>query len=225
MKSYIVFIAMYFALSLLACQDSKEELKNVNHELAFYRSIGEQIPLETALKWKDFYRDQNSSQGRLSLSNFNISATAVQALLQSVSSLVGVAFHYGIDDAGVTHIIAIPVDESLQLWTEVPGRIYVDSNTGDEISQAVASTWATRYKGDHPGSIWFHFFGEDIFAEINAISYFNTLEISPAINILTLKPQLLLIVWEEDVLPVGRTKDDSGTSFDASYPCPPCGIN
>jgi hypothetical protein len=227
MKSYLVFVALFIALSFLGCQDSKEDTKTVNHDLAFYRNVGERIAFETGMQWREFYEQKNSEQGRLSLSNFEMSAAQLDALLSSVTSLVGVAFHYGIDESGTTHIIAIPVDESLSLWTNIPGRLYVDTNTGNTITQSVASVWAENYKSENPSGIWFHFFGETTFDEITSIAYFDTMEISPAINIFNLRPQLLLIIWNDVNLLGGRTRrdDGGGTVYDASHPCPPCGIN
>jgi hypothetical protein len=226
MKSYFIFTALFVALSFLGCQDSKEDAKTVQHDLDFYKNVGEQIAFETGMQWREFYERKNSEQGRLSLSNFELSEAQLDALLGSVATLVGVAFHYGIDENGTTHIIAIAVDESLSLWTYIPGRLYIDTNTGNTITQNVASTWAESFKSENPSGIWFHFFGETTFEEIASISYFDTIEISPAINIFNLQPQMLLIVWNDLNLLGGRTssEDRGGSVYDASYPCPPCGI-
>jgi hypothetical protein len=178
----------------------------------------------------EYYRNKNNEEGRLGLGlglfSYTVSATQVEALVQSVSGLTGVAFHYATDENGNQHILLIPVDTSLSLWSSIPGRIFIDANTGDAISQSVAQTWAQNYKDAHPFSIWFHFFGKDIFDEILVIPYFDTLDIEPAINILNLTPQLLLVVWNNDILPLGngRTMDEGGKIFDASNPCPPCGV-
>jgi hypothetical protein len=224
MKSYFVFAVLFLALSMLACQDSKEGVKIVDHDLDFYRSVGEEIPMETSVAWREYYRQQQSEQGRLALVSNSLTSSQLTALRESVDEIVGIAFHYGIDESGVTHIIAIPVNESLRLWTNIPGRIYIDTNTGEIIDSSVANTWAEAYKVAFPNNIWFHFFGESTFEEIVSIPYFEDLEIAPAINILNLKPQLLLIVWENISATGGRVQTESSRSYDASYPCPPCGI-
>ena len=224
MKSYIVPTTIYFSLLLLACQDTGEDLKNASADVAFYKTIGEEIPFETGMQWMEFYKDKNSEQGRVALATYTISASRVEQMLQSVSNPAGVAFHYGKDWLGVKHIIAIPVDESLSLWSSIPGRVFVDANTGNVISQSLANTWAQNYKNAHPTGIWFHFFGQDIMDEITAIPFFNSIDIEPAINILNLTPQMLLIVWNEDLNILGRTTEDEGRIFDASYPCPPCAV-
>src|SRR5688572_10121147 len=174
MKRSMFVMVMYFGLSLLACQDTKEDIKPNNESL---KAVGEQIPFETGMQWIDFYKEKNhDEQGRLGLSSYSVSDVQVQAMLQSVTDIVGVSFHYGIDHLGTKHIIVIPVDQSLKLWSAIPGRVYVDANSGEQISQDIASAWAARYRNQHPNSVWFHFFGQQIFDEIQAIPYFNSIE-------------------------------------------------
>lgn len=223
MRKYFPVIIMFLAVSFLACQDSRDDVKIENPDIAFYKTVGEEIPWETGEQWREFYERENSKQGRLPLSNFCLSSSQVNALMQSVDELVGIAFHYGIDENGVTHIIAIPVDDSLRLWNDIPGRIYIDTRTGQEISASIAGNWAENFKQANPNDIWFHFFGVNIFDEIASISYFNSLTIMPALSLLNLQPQLLLIIWN-DILPVGRTNQEQGKVYDASFPCPPCSI-
>lgn len=233
MRSYIIVITMYFTLLPLACQDTGEDLRNTPSDIVFYKSIGKQIPFETGMRWMEFYKKQNShhegradNQGRTDIAAYTyaIPASQVEVMLQSVSGLTGVAFHYGIDELGTTHIMAIPVDESLRLWSSIPGRIFVDGNTGNEITQSVARAWAQNYQHANPVGVWFHFFGQNIFSEIIAIPYFNTLDIEPAINDLDLTPQLLLIIWNENAIANGRTTAEECVVYDASSPCPPCAV-
>lgn len=225
MKSSIVFFALYFALSLLACQDTKENFTNTSDEISSFKKVGEQIPFETGMRWMDVYKSKTRAEGRLLFSDYSISASKLDELVQSVSGFTGVAFHYGIDDNGATHILIIPIDESLSLWSSIPGRIFVDANSGNEITQSVASAWADNFKQAHPSDIWFHFFGQEIFEEMNTIPYFNTLDIQPGLNDVLL-PQLLLVIWPEVVSILGRQarEDQNGVVYDASYPCPPCAI-
>lgn len=228
MRSFIVATATYLALSVLACQDAREDDLKDESTVAAYRNIGHQIPFETGVEWMEYYRQENGiDQGRekllgLGLFRYTISGPQMEAMAASVSDLVGVAFHWAIDDDGDKHIIAIPIDPTLRLWTSIPGRIYVDANTGNPISQAVAQAWAQNYKDAHPTDIWFHFFGETVIDQVLAVPYFNSVDIEPAINVLNLLPQMLLIVWNEDLLPLGRSATERATVFDASNPCPPC---
>jgi hypothetical protein len=225
MKKFCAVLCLYVGMSLLACQDTRDDLKSSPPDITYYKSVGEQIPFETGMAWMEFYKKKNGQQaGRLGLFTYQVPDEQLQAMLQSVSGLTGVAFHYGLDGLGGTHVIVIPVDESLSLWSAIPGRIYVDANTGNEIPQSVASLWAENYKDEHPNGIWFHYFGANIFDEILAIPYFNTLDIEPAINILNLTPQLLLIVWNEELSLLGRTADQGATVYDASSGCPPCDV-
>jgi len=223
MKSYVVAIA----LLLLACQDSGEEIKANPATIAAYRKIGMEIPFETGMQWMECYKKNNSQQGRLglSLASFVISDDQVEDMIASVSNPVGVAFHYAEDASGELHIIAIPVDETLRLWTSIPGRIYVDANSGDVISQSLAESWAQNYKDEHPADIWFHFFGQDTMEAVVAVPFFNSMAIEPALDILNLSPQLLLIVWNQGTF-LGRQKGGGGNGvvFDASSPCPPCNV-
>ncbi len=224
MKNAHPITSVFLAMSLFTCQDSRDAVTSPS-ETDFYKTVGEEIPFETGMQWIDYYQDQNNSSGRASLfENYEVSAGQVESILSSVSNVVGVAFHYGTDVWGTKHIILIPVETSLSLWSSIPGRIYVDANSGNTISQSTAQSWATNYKNAHPSDIWFHFFGANIFDDIQAVPYFEHLDIEPGINVLNLTPQLLLVVWNEDLI-LGRSQDEEGRTFDASNPCPPCGIN
>ena len=221
MKSYFGFIFLYFALSLLSCQDTKDDVKGPHADYEFYKTIGEQIPFETGMRWIEAHR-ANNRDGRVAGLQCKIAASQLVTLMQSVPNLTGIAFHYGEDGEGNTHILVIPMDESLSVWSTFPGKIIVDANTSTEISQSTAEAWAQSYKISHPFGIWFHFFGRNIFDEIVAIPYFSNLDIQPALNDVNLLPQMLLIVWNADITAGGRTSEESGTVYDASNPCPPC---
>jgi hypothetical protein len=225
MKNFIAFAAVMFAVSLLGCQDTKEEGTGLPDVSAF-KKIGMEIPLETGIEWMNAFEQKYNPQGRELFPDYNISEGRLQVALASVTNLTGVAFHHATDDSGNHHFIAIPVDSSLSLWTQIEGRQYVDANTNTVISQEVARAWSQNYEQANPGQIWFHFFGSDIFTEIFEIPYFDKLEIEPAINILNLTPQLLLIVNQEDLLNIGgRYKTETTKVYDASSPCPPCPVN
>jgi hypothetical protein len=216
-------IALLTLSLVVSCYDEKEDLKSTIPGNLIYKNVGKQIPFETGMQWIEFYKDRNNQTGRLNFFKYSVSATQLGTLLQSVIGLTGVAFHYAIDDTGNIHIIIIPVDGSLSLWSSVPGRIFVDANTGAEINQGIAREWTQNYQNAYPGKLWFHFFGQNIFNEMVAIPYFSKLDIQPAMNDLDLSYQLLLIIWSS-ATPGGRATDEGTIVYDASNPCPPCSI-
>jgi hypothetical protein len=221
MKNLFVFAAVFFAVSLLGCQDTKDE--NVsNPDVSTIKSIGMQISNETGRLWIEAYNKQNNIAGRLIGSQYSVSAPQLQACASSVSDLAGMTFHHATDDAGVHHFIIVPVDGSLSVWSDVEGKIYLDANTDTAISRDQAVEWTNNYKQNNPGEIWFHLFGKNIFDEIFSISFFETMEIQPALNILNLTPQLLLIVEDENILNIGGRSETTSRTYDASSPCPPC---
>ncbi len=226
MNRLIFACALTVAFSFMTCQEAKEDLSKSNAETEIYKTVGEQIPFETGMEWIAYYKEKNPGQGRTELlSSYSVSSEQMSAMLSSTPNLVGVALHHAIDASGTAHILLIPVDESLLLWSSIPGRVYVDANSGTEISQSVASAWAQSYKAAHPYSTWFHFFGKNIFDDMAALPFFNDVVIEPAINILNLKPQLLMIVYNNDLIALGRTQDEPGIAYDASNPCPPCAVH
>ena len=230
MKRSIVGTTLCVALSFLGCQEMKEDGQQPLSEKEFYKTIGEEIPFETAMEWIEYYRlteynkqSQSPDQGRTEiLAAQAVSASQMNALLGSTEDLVGVAFHYGLDSLGIKHVLVIPVDGSLSLWSSLPGRIFVDANTGNEIAQSTASAWAQNYKNAHPNDVWFHFFGKYIFDDMTALPYFNSVEIEQGTQVLDLTPELLLVVWNEGLNILGRTNASEATVYDASNACPPC---
>lgn len=232
MKNFVVFTALYLTLSLLSCEDSSNELKNPPSDNLVYKNVGQEIPFETGMRWIEIYKQNNSKEGRVIGSNSllglglpnSLTDDNLEDLMECIPDIVGFAFHYATDGFGVTHILVIPIDESLSVWENEPGRIIIDARTNTTISQATAQTWAQTYKTAHPTDVWFHYFGINIFNEISGLFLFNEIEIQPALNEL-LAPQMLLLVWVNPLgLLGGRTKDASCHVYDASNPCPPCGV-
>ena len=218
----IVSVAFTVLLSLAACQESKD-LNNPVSEAEIYKKIGEEIPFETGMQWIAFYREKQAAHGRLSLlSTYKVAAENMKLMLQSTPALTGIAFHYGIDQDGIAHILLIPVDETLELWSSEASRMFVDANSGNEITQGLAYEWAQNYKALYPTDIWFHFFGKDVFDQMSSLPYFQNVSIEPATNDTVLTPQLLIVVWDESAVSGGRKKYSPGTVYDASNACPPC---
>jgi hypothetical protein len=226
MKSSVVFATLCAALFLTSCQENKEDVRNPLSQKDFYKTIGEAIPFETGMEWIDNYRHQVSGGGRTEgLLGYSVSRYEMNVLLSSIEDPVGVSFHYGTDLLGITHIVIIPVDASMSLWSSIPGRIFVDANTGAEIPQSVASSWAAAYRNAHPNDIWFHFFGKNIFDDIEALPYFDEIDIERGTNTVELTPELLLVIWNNTLnLGLGRTMDQHATVYDASNACPPCAV-
>lgn len=221
MRNILAFLSLVCFASLLSCQDSKEEWKPSAPDLSEYSSVGMRIPAETGARWIEAYRSRFPVSGRLDGVLYSIGSTELQLALNSVDKLVGVAFQYGLDENNVKHIVVIPVDESLRLWTDI-GRTYVDANSGQPIPRGKAESWAKKFQSANPDAIWFHYFGRTIFDEILTTSDFIGLDIVPAINDLDLSPQLLLIVGNSESL-LGRTSGETPV-YDASYPCPKCEV-
>lgn len=215
------FAAAFFLVSLLSCQDSRDEMKSSVPDISQLKTVGMKIPTETGARWIEAYNARNSSGGREGVL-YSVGSAELQSALASVTDLVGVAFQYATDEAGQKHVIVIPVDTKLSLWAPVAGRVYLDANTNTPISQSTAKAWANRYQDANPSGIWFHYFGRNVFDEIISVSDFMALDIIPAINDLDLSPQLLLVTGgTENIL--GRTSAESNV-YDASYPCPKCTV-
>jgi len=224
MKKLIFSVTFFLGLSLLGCQDSKDETTALT-DLSSIRKIGMQIPVETANRWIDTYKNSNGSdQGRLLLNPYYTSHESLSSALASIPTLAGVAFHHAIDDSGVHHFIIIPVDASLSLWSASSSQIYIDANNNSPINRAVAQSWTSRYKQANPNSIWFHFFGSNIFDEMSGIPYFDDMDIVPALNDLNLTQQLLLVITDNSILGIGGRVKSETTVYDASSPCPPCPV-
>lgn len=222
MKNLFSFTVVFLAVSMLACQDTKDEPISVLHDVAYYKTIGTQIPVETGLRWMDIYDQKSDLSGRRN-PKYVVSANQLKTSLQSVENLTGVAFHHALDDNGAHHFIIIPVDESLSIWKSIPGRVYIDANTNTEISRSDARKWAKNYEEANADGIWFHFFGSNIFDDISTIPYFTKMNIRPAIKDLDLSAQLLLIIHKGNLgLSSGRLSSDDTVIYDASSPCPPC---
>lgn len=214
-----------FVLSALiipsACQETKETNEPVS-ETTLYSLIGEEIPMGTALEWIAKHDEQLVSSGREYATPYRITAGAMEAMLESVSPVVGVAFHYAIDDAGAQHIVAIPVGENMKLWPASQERILIDANTSSQISAQKARRWAHNYRVANPDAIWYHFFGKRVFDEMRTLSYFQNVDIAQGIHSHELTPEMLLIIWNNRGQATGRALNGPGTAYDASNPCPPC---
>jgi hypothetical protein len=221
MKKLLYFAVTFFGISLLACQDGKDEAKNIT-DLSYYRNIGKQIPTETGYRWMDVYRGKNHLIGRTKPSGYALSKESLTALSNSVDQLIGIAFHHAMDENGEHHFLIIPVDETLQIWSQ--DKAIIDANTDTEISSDVAHQWAANYQNQYQEEIWFHFFGKHVFDEMSAIPFFEYIQIEPAISDVNYTPQVLLIINDLSLVDAssGRGEMEEAVVYDASSPCPPC---
>jgi hypothetical protein len=232
MKNVLGITALFLSMSILSCQDSNDVVKSPSDEVTKYRTVGMKIPTEVGARWIAAYNRKNSISGRGQGVAYSVDAAQLEASLASVNDLVGVAFHYAEDDLGNTHIIMIPIDPTMSIWTEIPGRVFVDTNTGNPISQGEANSWANRYKRNNPGMIWFHYFGRNVFDEILIIANLASMDIVPALDDLDLSPELLLVIGNTESLLenligglLGGRTETTTTVYDASYPCPKCSVD
>lgn len=224
MKRLIIVTGVLITMTLLGCQESKDAVQPLS-EKDFYKTIGEQIPFETAIKWMELYRKEGTKQGRFEATpSYSVSAAQLQATMASTEELVGLAFHHAIDEAGERHLLVIPVDGTLTLWRSGTGRVFVDANTSSEITQEVASAWATNYKNEYPDEKWFHFFGKGVFDEMSALPDFSSVELEPALSELDFSQQILLIILNDESESSGRTAVEFAMVYDASNACPPCAV-
>lgn len=209
----------FFVLSFLACQDAKEETKSIA-DFSYFRNVGKQIPTQTGYRWMDVYRAKLNLAGREKPSGYALSKENLAALFGSVETPIGFVFQHGADDTGTHHFLIIPIDESLQIWSQ--GKSIVDANTDAVISYEEALHWANNYEAANPTQIQYHFFGKHVFDEMAAISFFEYIQIEPAINDENQKPQVLLIVNDLSIETSsgGRTEIADAMIYDASLPCP-----
>lgn len=223
MKTLNTALAMVLVLAITACQETREDPANPLAESERLKTIGEQIPYETGMRWISRYKQVSVKQGRTESAGYQIPISQLDNVLKSVDDLTGVAFHHGVDDGGSRHIMAIPVSSSLSLWPSTQTQVIIDANTGQQISQEEAAVWAENFKTAHPSEIWFHFFGKEVFDEMKAVPNMHTLDLEPGLDDNNM-PQLLLVVWGDDGAATGRTQDTQTTVYDASNACPPCAV-
>lgn len=200
-------------LSILACQENIVDRKNQ----VFTKATGDEITQSDAERWINRYSNlQATARLQGSGAAYNIDANQLDAMLET-DDLEGIAFHHGTDEQGEHHVIAIPLDKTLALWN--PGKYIVDANTNERISMEVGKKWASNYKEQNAGGIWYHRFGSDIFSEIKSIPSFQKFDLQPAINDENI-PQLVLVVGNDSQGSTGRVKFSDFSYFDKSNPCP-----
>lgn len=205
---YFTHITLVALALLLGCQDAPET--SSSSQEGFDRSVGEVIPYATAIRWKG----RVGSNGRAH--TYQISQEHFSQQLQVAS--VGVAFQYGIDEGGTLHVLSIPIDESLKLWSD--GKLILDANTDEPISFTNAKLWAQNFREQNPAAVQFHAFGSEIL--VNEVAPHPAFSLVPAVNDEN-QPQLL--IWIETTATANGRIQDEPLVVDKSYPCPPCQID
>jgi hypothetical protein len=211
MKSTIL-VSLVAALAI-SCSESRES-KNQEVPLSFDKTIGQQIPLDVAERW----RKRSSSTASRETSPHTIKAETLASALSPISDKVGVAFQHALDDDGVYHVILVPMIEGNDLSD---ANVFIDTNTDFPVQKSTAVQWADNYRALHPNEVLYHFFGIGIFQEIQNNPLFNYIHVEPAINDEGLG-QLLLFVWNNSDMENGKVNGDELVVYDFSSPCPPC---
>ena len=211
-------IAGAFATSLfilfLSCQNDLQAPEDNVTSTIFHAGVGEPIPVSTATRWIEQYDKQ--LEGSRNAQTYVVTKPNLEAIMQSTADLIGFTFHHALDHLGEHHILIIPIDNTLSLWTSSSQRIALDANTNTEIDIDVAHDWTDRYAAANPGGIRYHFFGADIFSQIVQSPEFR---IEEAINDEQV-PQLLLIVpGGSESSGTGRINSEDEV-YDASVRCP-----
>jgi hypothetical protein len=179
----ITLSAAAVALMLTACQDTRNESTKGWPE-HFDKTVGVRIDADRGLRWIENFKRTN--KGPRHGETYKVSKTNLERLIKSGENILGITFYLGTDDAGIQHIILVPVDGELKGWT----GIAIDANTDVEISLETAKAWSENYKASNTGAVTRHSFGLDIFSEIGKYPSF---EISQGLDDAQ-DPELLLII-------------------------------
>lgn len=211
-----LLIVMFLVLN---CQNADDKYLNETSlgQSSLKRDVGKQIPFEQAQGWLKNLQGKTSSNGwEKNDPSFSLDPTKFKQLLTSLPGIVGLVFHYGIDENDVRHVIVIPIDETLSLFSSP--KTIVDANSNTVVQQSVAREWIENYRKKYPDQIRSHFFGVNILNEINSMAGFSNMEMKRALSGEGI-PQLLLFVWREGT-GGGRIKSDP-LVYDYGDPCPP----
>lgn len=200
--------------TLLGCQDPEA----ATEPRSLSEDVGERIPLDVAERWISVHREGSSVGAEAS---FGATAPQLAVVLGAVPDRRGVALHHALDDDGEHHVLLMAVDQDARPWSSP--TLVLDTNTGATVDYDTACAWAERYEDENPEQVWYHFFGRRIIDGIVGDPRFDFLDIEPAVNDLG-EPQLVLMAWSEDGGGEERSRDGDPVPYDASNPCPPCGV-
>lgn len=217
MKKSIVGLVL-ITLLLWTCQDAAEKgLKETSLSENFNETVGERIPVEVAERWLENYNKSHNQRTKDNSIIYGVSPAQLNMILKS--NPVGIVLHHALDEAGIHHIIVIPIDRTMRLWSSSTRTLLVDSKMNKTINQDLAQTWIKNYQNTNPNSVRSHFFGVNIFTEIAGNPKFSNLEIKQATNDKGM-PQLLLLAWSNTGSSSGKLTAEEPSVYDASGPCP-----
>lgn len=220
-KGTLLF-AFLFVLFFWSCNEPIDNLQTKEQNKVLDKNIGEQIPLDVAVRWMLSYnRNTDMYSKRVKEFRYNVKSTQLNTILSSVP-LLGLAFHHAIDDNGEHHILLLAINEQKELWSAENNRICIDANTSTIISESTAKAWTQNYKNIHAEGIWYHFFGQRVFNEIKSLTWFKEFNIKPALNDEGI-PQLLVVITKNDAN--GKSKAETTIVYDKTDPCPPCDVS
>jgi hypothetical protein len=223
MKNIIYGLSLSVLVFLIACSDSSVNVKSENQssKKAFDRTVGAVIDREVGLKWITRFTTMKIS-AKDEASYFFVTQSNLQKLLGSSNNVEGLTFHHAIDDSGNYHIIVIPVDSGLRIWTSsLSNRIFIDANSNSIIDLEDARKWIERYQQENPlnaFSKYFHFWGTDIFLEIIKSKDF---EVKRAVDD-DGKSTMVLLTYPGDNNARARSLSSAVTIYDMNRGCPPC---
>lgn len=212
MKRFLL-LAMLVS-SVIACHESREASDQNNLKL-YDKRVGEQIPLSVATRWAETF-SATVPAGRTA-STFSVDAAVLDQLISPVEDRLGVVFHHGLDDANEYRLMMYALDEDGQLFKNET----IELSSGDNVDAATARIWANNYAESHPTTPWYHFFGSDVFVEIQSNDAFEYIDIVRGLNDES-KEQVLLFVNNTKDVEGGRSVGEQVTVYDFSQPCPPC---
>jgi hypothetical protein len=218
MKQGVFSLSILTVFLVFACHESSHR-EIQKQELVLNRSIGERISADLANQWIANY-EKSASSGRFQEAELIVTKDQLTGLLAQFPAL-GLAFHYATDEQGQDHLVVLALDEGRKFWSGTNDRRYVDVTNDTFIDETTARNWTRRFRDANPNSVWFHFFGLDVFSEMNSVAWFSRFEIVPALNDNSVV-QLLLVLRDERGITGGRVLDTEIIVWDKGGTCPPC---
>lgn len=205
---------MVLVSGIVSCHESRETSDQQNLKL-YDKRVGEQIPMSVATRWAENF-NAVAMAGRTS-STFSIEANVLAELINPIDERLGVVFHHGLDNSNEYHLMMYALDDDTRLFENA----IIDLTTGERLDAETAKMWADQYAQVHPATPWYHFFGSDVFVEIQSNDAFDYIDIVRGLNEES-KEQVLLFVYNTKGVDAGREKGEGVTVYDVSQTCPPC---
>jgi hypothetical protein len=133
---------------------------------------------------------------------------------------IGIVFNHACDTNDDYHIVITSMVKN-QDWENA---MTIDANTATIVETETAKTWTRRYRDRNKNSIWYHFFGINLFDEILSSPSFSHIKIHQGLNEEN-EYQMLLFVYFGEKSSEQRAAGGLVMVYDASNGCPPCETN